>query len=163
MEVRNCYGTAPGNGAGAVRVASVSSTHACSQGWDPGSGRWDPTFVSVELLFNCCRHSRDPTYTRSSTSALVMSQPQGRSATSKIFTFASAGVLGWSTSASTVLLQADYVRRSEPPVATVPGADVWRWRSSSGKVSCCQNWSPSSSQIILGLRMLMIYPVIYRE
>jgi|SRR5262249_3437916 len=57
---------------------------------------------------------------RSSTSALVESQPHGRSATSKIFTFASVGVLGRSGSTSTIFFQADHVWRSEPPVATVP-------------------------------------------
>src|SRR5215831_11210884 len=57
---------------------------------------------------------------RSSTSALVESQPHGRSATSKIFTFPSVGVLGRSGSTSTIFFQADHVWRSEPPVATVP-------------------------------------------
>src|SRR5262249_34330385 len=69
----------------------------------------------------CCRHSRDPTYARSSTSAEVESQPHGRSAISKIVTLHSAGDLGWLRPASTVSLQADHVRRSEPPITTVPG------------------------------------------
>src|SRR5215831_6083327 len=60
-------------------------------------------------------------YTRSSTSAEVISQPHRRSATSKIFTFASAGVLGRSGLASTVFLQANHVRRSKPPVTAIPG------------------------------------------
>jgi hypothetical protein len=35
------------------------------------------------------------------------------------------------------------------------GADVWRWRSSSGKASSCQKRSPSSAQIILGFTTLI--------
>jgi len=49
-----------------------------------------------------------------------MSHPHGRSATSKIATLASTGVLGGSRSASTIFFQADHVGRSKPAVAAVP-------------------------------------------
>jgi len=57
---------------------------------------------------------------RSSASAEAESHPHGRSATSKIFTFASAGGSGWSGSTSTIFFQTNHVRRSEPPITTVP-------------------------------------------
>jgi hypothetical protein len=64
----------------------------------PTLARWDPTLrlypFQVQLLPNCLRHSRDPTYTRSLTSALVTNHPRGRIATSKMVTLASAGATG---------------------------------------------------------------------